>query len=201
MDQTPLIDRICATPVSMSLSPAARPHVAALLRYWQTHHAARPPAQLAYILATVLAEVGPDMAPVRETFARDDAEARARLAEKPYAQPCGPCGEAYYGRGYVQLTWLENYARQGDRLDLPLVETPDLALLPEVAVRVLVEGMLDGDFHPEGLGLAHYIDAARQDFIGARNTVNLQNRASDIARDAEAFLHVLLTNAAETGGD
>lgn len=191
MNRERFFDALAEAPFGAPLSPCARRHIGVILDYWQRHHAAAPLAQLAYVLATVLAEVGKDMAPVRETFARDDAQARARLAERAYGQPCGPCGEVYYGRGYVQLTWERNYARMARKLDLPLVESPDLALDPEVALRILVTGMLEGDFDEEGHGLPHYINEERVDFVAARNTVNLQNRAGAIARDAEAFLSAL----------
>jgi len=174
-----------------ALTDAAAEHISGILDYWDSHYPGAPDAQLAYILATVLAEVGADMAPVRETFALDDAQARARLCEAAYAQDAGPCGHAYYGRGYVQLTWHENYARQAEKLGVPLVEEPDLALDPLLALRILVDGMMEGDFNPTGQGLTMYVGAELCDFEGARNTVNLQNRAGPIAEDACAFLAAL----------
>lgn len=166
----------------------AEANMAHILDYWFAHHGVRPDVQLAYILATVRHEVGPDMKPVRETFAATDAIARERLAAKPYAQPEPPCGHSYYGRGYVQLTWLKNYQRLEEKLGLPLVENPDLALDTAIATRILFEGMLDGDYNPHGHGLAHYVNADCCDFLGARYTVNLQDRAELIAGHADRFL-------------
>jgi predicted chitinase len=41
----------------------------------------------------------------------------------------------YYGRGYVQLTWQENYASLGQSLGLgdDLLVNPDNALIPQTA--------------------------------------------------------------------
>lgn len=170
---------------------AAEANMNVILDYWLAHHGRRPAAQLAYILATVRHEVGPNMVPVRETFADTDAKARERLAAKAYAQPEGELGHSYYGRGYVQLTWHKNYARQQEKLGLPLVQQPDLALDTAIATRILFEGMLDGDYNPYGHGLGHYVNAKKRDFRGARYTVNLQDRADLIAGHARKFLKAI----------
>ncbi len=177
---------------------AAEANITVILDYWFAHHARRPAAQLAYILATVRHEVGPNMVPVRETFADSDDMARARLAAKPYAQPEGPSGHCYYGRGYVQLTWHKNYAKQQEKLGLPLVEEPDLALDTAVATRILFEGMLDGDYNPHGHGLGHYVNGRKRDFVSARYTVNLQDRAELIAGHARKFLKAIKAGRAGT---
>lgn len=174
-----------------SLSQSAVDNINAILAFWDQAHAGNPLGQLAYILATVRAEVGLKMAPVRETFANSDAQARARLAHKPYAQSVPPHGHAYYGRGYVQLTWHRNYERQEAKLGVPLVAEPDLALRAEVAIQVLVGGMMAGDFNGHGHGLPHYVNATHQDFVEARRTVNVLDRAHEIADYATRFLDAL----------
>jgi hypothetical protein len=162
-----------------------------ILDYWFARHTGNPINQLAYVLATVRHEVGSHMAPVRETFASSDAQARSRLAGKPYAKSAGPFGHAYYGRGYVQLTWLKNYEHQGQKLGIPIVEKPDLVLDPKFAVKILAEGMLDGDFNGTGHGLGFYVNETKQDFVQARRTVNVLDKANAIAATAERFLSAL----------
>jgi hypothetical protein len=163
-------------------------------------YAANPTSQLAYILATVLAEVGRDMKPVRETFAATDEQARRSLSGKPYGRPAGRYGHCYYGRGYVQLTHLSNYEAQSEKLGVDLVQFPDRALEPAVAIRVLINGMMDGDFNGQGHGLAHYVNDTKRDFVGARRTVNVQDRAAEIAGYADTFLNALTLAAASQGG-
>ena len=46
-------------------------------------------------------------------------------------------GEAFRGRGFVQLTGRENYARYGDQIGVDLLERPELANDPEVAAHLL----------------------------------------------------------------
>ncbi len=46
-------------------------------------------------------------------------------------------GERFAGRGYIQLTGRANYASYGAELGIPLVDTPDLALEPGNAARIL----------------------------------------------------------------
>lgn len=84
--------------------------------------------QQAYILATVYHETGGTMAPIREAFADSDeqairrlqahansGEASARYAAnmREYSTVDPQTGEAYFGRGFVQLTWADNYRESG----------------------------------------------------------------------------------------
>lgn len=174
-----------------TFSQTAVDNINAITGYWLDHYPGNPINQLAYILATVRAEVGADMRPVREGFAKDDADARKKLAHRPYAKSDGPFGHAYYGRGYVQLTHLRNYKTQSAKLGIDLVKFPDRALETPVALQILAGGMLAGDFNGKGLGLGHYVNETKQDFIGARRTVNIQDRAEEIAGYAKLFLSAL----------
>jgi hypothetical protein len=84
----------------------------------------------AYMLATVKRECNDQWQPIREI---------GRGAEHVYGNPA-PYTDAqgkryaniYYGRGYVQLTWLHNYIALGQALGLDddLAKNPDHALDP-----------------------------------------------------------------------
>ncbi len=92
-------------------------------------------------------------------------------------------GYKFRGRGYVQLTGRAHYQKWTKRLQdqnfkingaVPdLVSNPELVATNKVlAAKILVEGMRDGLFIPANGGLANYISETKEDFAGARNTVN-----------------------------
>ena len=130
--------------------------------------------QVAYVLATVKWETAGTFAPVREAFWLSEDWRRANLAYFPF-----------YGRGYVQLTWQNNYARYGQLLGIDLVGRPDLALDATTALFVLVHGFKTGTF--TGRAITDFIDARGTDFIGARRCINGTDHAADIATLAEAI--------------
>jgi len=159
---------------------------------------------LAYALATAYHEVGGRMIPVREGFASTDAGARravSRLAKKrgpksavaKYVQPQPPYGHVYYGRGHVQLTWLENYRQSSADAGVDLVKYPDKMLDPEISARVMIKGLIDGRWNGQGKGLRYYLD--KGDMRGARRTVNITDKWELIAGYHRAFLAAI-----ETGG-
>jgi hypothetical protein len=154
---------------------------------------------LAYALATAYHETGRRMVPVREGFATTDAGARAavnRLAQQRgpqsavarYAKPQPPHGHVYYGRGHVQLTWLDNYRRSSADAGTDLVAKPDAMLDPVVSARVLIKGLIDGRWNGHGKGVGHYLPA---DPVQARRTVNVLDKAQEIAGYYRAFLAAL----------
>lgn len=154
---------------------------------------------LAYALATAYHETGRRMVPVREGFASTDRGARAAVtslarqrgpksAVARYAQPVGPYGHVYYGRGHVQLTWLDNYRKSSADAGVDLVKFPDMMLDPKISARILVLGLLDGRWGG-GKGLRLYLD--KGDWVGARRTVNIQDKAQQIAGYAKAFMAAL----------
>lgn len=163
-----------------------------ILDFWEEHYSDGDLRKLAYVLATTFHETGGLMCPVREGFAKSDAQARKILANRKYAQPVN--GLSYYGRGLVQLTWLANYARMGDILGIPLEDKPDLALDPEISVHILFEGMYrgtsnKGDF--TGKSLEMYFNAGTDDPEGARAIINGKDKAALIAGYHYAFLDSL----------
>lgn len=60
---------------------------------------------------------------------------RAKLAIKNGNTTAGD-GAKYHGRGYIQLTWKNNYTNAGAYLGLDLVNNPDLANDPKNSVRI-----------------------------------------------------------------
>ena len=140
---------------------------------------------LAYMFATVLAECGANMLPVREGFKKTDAEARAYVKSRGYKYAKVVNGQVYYGRGLVQLTWEANYKKMGDSLGINLVDNPDLALDPATAAKILFKGMTDGTF--TGKKLADYFQGSVSDWKNARRIINRLDRADEIASYGKQF--------------
>jgi hypothetical protein len=132
--------------------------------------------QTAYLLATAYHETARSLQPIAEY---------GKGQGKPYGVPDPQTGQTYYGRGYVQLTWKENYQKMQELLSVPLVAEPDLAMEPEIACQVIYEGMARGLF--TGVGLSTYFTAELTDWINARKIVNALDRAEEIAGYAQAF--------------
>lgn len=131
----------------------------------------------AYVLATVYHETAATMQPIREYGST------SYLKSKPYYP--------YYGRGYVQLTWKDNYATQDQKLGLQgaLVQDPDTALDPTIALQVILGGMCDGDF--TGKRLANFFTDSLTDWVEARTIVNGHDRAHDVAAYAVDFVNAI----------
>ena len=124
----------------------------------------------AYMLATVKHECADRWQPIEE-FGKGQG--------REYGKPVEVKGEdgtvhrhAYYGRGYVQLTWDYNYRGNGKALGLrdQLLCRPELALDPTIAYRIMSHGMRTGGF--TGKKLATYISGDRCDYKGARRIIN-----------------------------
>jgi putative chitinase len=137
---------------------------------------------LAYIMATTFHETARTMQPIEEY---------GKGAGKSYGEPAGPYGEKYYGRGYVQLTWYDNYKRQDEKLGLKgeLVKDAGLALDAEIAKKVIIFGMCDGDF--TGRALGDFFTIEDTNWYDARTIVNGHDQASTIAGYAEKFLNAI----------
>lgn len=138
--------------------------------------------QAAYILATVWWETANTMQPIQEYGSLK------YLKSKKYYP--------YFGRGYVQLTWKENYQRASKVFGVDFVKHPDLVKDPVYALPILFVGMNDGWFGPKGLD--EYIDGKDEsdsedlrEFKAARRTVNIQDKAEAIGKIALIFERAL----------
>lgn len=143
-----------------------------------------PITHRAYILATAWHETG-QFKWLREnwgpTAQQKRYEGRADLGNTVTGD-----GKRFLGRGYVQITGRANYSDWSRRLGIDLLGNPQLAELPEIAAKILVDGMRLGTF--TGKKLSDYLPG---DYVGARWIVNRQDQANLIAgyaRDFEAGL-------------
>lgn len=134
--------------------------------------------QIAYVLATADHETNHTFKPVTEAYWLPDPDA--------YLKKHHPDYYPYYGRGYVQLTWKDNYEKYGQLLGKDLVGHPTLALEPEIALFILVHGFKTGTF--TGRKLTDYISAGKTDFRNARRCINGVDKADQIAELARNHL-------------
>ena len=144
--------------------------------------------QAAYCLATAHHETG-NFKYLREiwgpTAAQKRYEGRADLGNTQKGD-----GKRFMGRGLVHITGRRNYTDWSKRLGLDLLKNPELAEKPEIAVRILVEGMKLGTF--TGKKLSDYITLRKSDFKGARRIVNGTDKADLIAGYAREYDRLLL---------
>jgi putative chitinase len=159
-----------------------------------------PLAYTAYMLATAWHETARTMQPIRElggasyyTRMYDVGGDRPKLCIAN-GNTCAGDGARYYGRGYVQLTWKNNYAKAGTKLGVDLVGNPDLAMNAALAARIMREGMEGGWF--SGKKLSDYLPASgtatREQYMNARRIINGTDRADLVEDYAQAFERALI---------
>lgn len=145
------------------------------------------PNQIAYALATVKHESADTFQPIEE-YGKGKGHKYGKVVERTNAEG-KTVSVAYYGRGYVQVTWERNYELFGSRLGIDLVGKPELALTPTVAYQILSDGMRLGLF--TGKKLSDYIRPHKVDNVGARRIINGTDRAEHIASLARDFAEIL----------
>lgn len=155
-----------------------------ILDEWKSRFPVSDKRWLAYYLATAYWETAHTMQPVREAYYLGEPEPAETYRKKLRYYP-------YYGRGLVQLTWENNYARQSkpDRTGVDLVTNPDKALEPRTSAAIMFVGMLHGDFG--GGGIENYFNPGKEDPEGARHLVNGNDHATEIATIYRRFRDAL----------
>lgn len=164
----------------------------------------KDPRWLAYILATAHHETGARFAPIEENLnysakrlmqvwpkrfpslaaANPYANNPERLANSVYGGRLGNDepgdGFRYRGRGFVQITGKDNYAKYG------LAYNPEAASENDTAARIIVDGMINGRF--TGMTLRAYFNETSNNPVGARKIINPDANGAKIAKDYEAYL-------------
>jgi hypothetical protein len=143
----------------------------AILDAWESVFAGGDLRWLAYALATTYHETSATMQPIEE-YGKGEGMA--------YGEPDKTTKQVYYGRGFVQLTWRDNYARADRELglegDMSCEWHAENALRLDVAAACLFEGMVEGwyrthdDGGPETLG--RYFNDDVDDPFEAREIIN-----------------------------
>ena len=142
--------------------------------------------QVAYVLATVHWETARLFSPIDE-FGKGKG--------KPYGIPHPKTGKTYYGRGFVQITWYDNYSRfdnilkQAGFKNVDLVNKPEQANDPEISAFLTVYGMRKGRF--TGRRLADYFSDTLEDWYNARRIINGVDKAVIIKDIAIQNYHII----------
>lgn len=166
----------------------------------------QPLSWRAYMLATAWHETAATMQPIRErggeayfTKLYDVAGDRPKICIQ-YGNTCAGDGPRFCGRGYVQLTWKSNYAKADAELAEvgliqagDLLETPDIAMQPNLAALIMLRGMVEGWF--TGKRLSTYLPtkgvATADQYRQARRIINGMDKADLIEDYAQAFERAL----------
>jgi putative chitinase len=127
---------------------------------------------LAYMLASVFHECATRMWPITEYGSQSYLEAKEYYP--------------YIGRGFIMLTWEDNYRRAESELNRELVDHPELALDCLIASRIMFQGMSEGWF--TGRRLDQYFNEDTDDPLGAREIINGHDQDELIASYHAAFL-------------
>ena len=133
----------------------------------------------AYIFATVYHETNTTWLPVIEAYWKSD-DWRRRNLTRYYP---------YFGRGFVQLTWLYNYRKFTKLLGLPLDKNPELACDFDTAFKILLIGCKDGIYTGKAIG--DYVTDGKPNFIQMRRVINGNDKAELISDYAKEFQRIL----------
>jgi len=172
------------------LNPLQRPGLETLLDQIMADVEFTRIREIAYLLATVKGETG-FFQPVREKRANPQRQPDLFKLQQRYF----PSG--FFGRGYVQLTFEDNYRNAGVKLTgktvaldsccgppraitigpETFVKEPNLVLQPGVSYLILARGMREGWFRSRPNGarfkLSDFIkDGQPPDYVNARNIIN-----------------------------
>lgn len=176
IDRGVFFDKVRAAPFGGSLTQSQVDGMNFMLDVFERDYNWPDLRWLAYAFATAYHETAFTMMPVKEYGSQ------SYLQSKPYYP--------YYGRGYVQLTWEDNYRRMGSKLGVNLLgENMDRALQPDIAAKVMYVGMRDGDF--TGKKLSSYFSSSIDDPVNARRIINGTDKAQTIAGYHHKFLAAL----------
>lgn len=148
----------------------------AILDEWEKNHSDKDDRFLAYMLATVHHETDRKFQGIEEY---------GKGKGKKYGKPDPQTGKIYYGRGFVQLTWKDNYRKMSDVCGVDLVKKPELALEAKNCTKILFYGMTNGSF--TGKKLSDYFNKTKGDWVNARRIINGTDKANLIAGYGKSY--------------
>ena len=200
IDRGVFFDKVRANPFPGSLTQQQVDGMNAILDFYEAQFTWDDLRWLAYLFATAKWETSSTMWPIEEYGKGGSAD---------YAKIDPQTGQGYWGRGLVQLTWRENYARADIEMGWSGASSceyhADLQLKIEWAAPTAFLGMSEGWFRTSGgtpNTLGKYFNATTDDAYNAREIINGDkskvpswsggvNIGNYIAGDHRAFLAAL----------
>lgn len=149
----------------------------AVLDEWEKNYPDKDDRWLAYMLATAHHETDRRIQPIEE-YGKGKGRpygSNIKMNRTRYYDTAN----LFYGRGFVQLTWYENYEKAGAKLGINLIKNPEKALDLKIATKIMFLGMMEGWF--TGKKLSNYFNATTEDVYNARRIINGTDKASLIA--------------------
>ncbi len=154
-------------------------------------------AKISYALATIKRETADTFQPVKEGYWITNNRVQ-KLYNYYYNHnrhaldtifPNGLAGFNYLGRGFVQITHNYNYKNIGDKIGIDLLNSPELALEPSTAFKIMEYGMFNGTF--TGKKITNYINDSIIDYYNCRKVINGLDSAREIANYAQDFFNII----------
>lgn len=158
--------------------------ITAILNEWERNYSKNDDRWLAYMLATTHHETGRTIQPIAEWGKGKNLPYGSRLKmtkdKNGKRIPYTDTTEIFYGRGFVQLTWYENYDKAGRKLGKNFLHNANGVMELENATKIMFLGMKEGWF--TGKKLTDYFDKTTDDWKNARKIINGLDKA-DLIKD------------------
>lgn len=186
-----------------------------ILHAWESRFWKRTSVpQMAVMLATTYHETAHTMQPIEEIgndayFTRlYDVKGSNPDRARKYGNIYPGDGIRFNGKGFVQLTWRDNYRRATKRLrelkligpDIDFEKNPELVMVPDYAVLIMFIGMEEGWFTGKKLDdiVDDNVDGDEfKDFVASRKIINGTDRDVKIAGYAMDFLAALVPSVTD----
>jgi hypothetical protein len=183
-DRKIYFDYVRDSPFGGSLSQGQVDGQEFILGEWEKTPLSKDLRHLAYCLATTKHETASSMLPIEEY---------GKGSGMSYGKKDPETGQTYYGRGFVQLTWRDNYARATQKLflegDDDLELHADRALDGRIAAEIMFQGMWEGWFRSPNT-LTKFFSASADDPWGAREIIKRgQAHCPELERGQEHRQH------------
>lgn len=145
-----------------------------ILNEWEANYSQHDDRWLAYMFGTTHHETGRTMQPIEEWGKGQNLPYGRRLKmekdKKGNRIPYSDTNELFYGRGFVQLTWYENYAKAGQKLHQDFLHNAAGVMEISNATKIMFFGMTEGWF--TGAKLSRFFNPTTEDWKNARKIIN-----------------------------